>query len=777
VGTLIIHGLLILLAGSIAWVHHVQKRSAEFTVSTHSLKLERRQLQMPERLERVRQTRQRPRIVSRRASVSAPSFMVPETDAPGKLSTQKFTIPFSGSTRDFGALSRGVSLGLPKIKFLGVRGEGEKVIFILEASDAMFTEETGGKMVGEHIRTQLTEVLSELPVAVLFNVMLHDGKDVFPFRSKLVPASAENRKAMEDWLAEYFSKASSLDPETARRDIGLHYETAIGDEARGWLRALQFSFEQRPDLLFIVGRDWGRHSISREKGKRLLDFSLWEILGGSGAFSISGSEVLRDDRKLRNDLLRDAVDAIVDEEKKKKFREDPIRFIHDLVDYIQYSEKQILDHTDAMYQVNYVPVHLAPPRVHFVRLVSEENEGVSDSSTKKMRKLARSYSGEFAFFNGSDLSRWDRAKSPDEEVSALHSSEASDTFKRSKFEFFNLNAKGSRVAFILDVSEKMFSPENGGTNTVAFLKDQLAHIVKRLDPRTGVNVIVCDSSRVSLFRPKMTPLTETAGLKEWLSGFTCDNSQTAAPPERAFYKSETVYNTAIGSDIKGLPLALQAALEQRADLILLVSADLGRVPVNPEKARRLLNFSIWETLGSPRSAGSVGESDEETDGEPLVEGGGDSGEPERPRPTHSTSYDSASGGGMLRLLEDDRKQRKALIRQALLRIAEELKARKKSGLPLGFVHDIFDYIEYTPDQIRAHFSVVNAANYPLENDERVLPVMHFVRLTEGETRKNRAIISDYRELLKTYGGELLLFRGANSEKKIRKRNRPLNLCP
>lgn len=118
------------------------------------------------------------------------------------------------------------------------------------------------------LKGQLDEVLSKLPSAVLFNVLLYDGKMVDGFRPRMVPVTEKSRSELMEWIAPIFGGESQtgLSEEQNTYVPETVYETAMGDESREWVRALQAALEERPDAVFIVGRNWGRHRISREKG-------------------------------------------------------------------------------------------------------------------------------------------------------------------------------------------------------------------------------------------------------------------------------------------------------------------------------------------------------------------------------------------------------------------------------------------------------------------------------------------------------------------------------
>ena len=756
-----LHILLILLAGSVVAIRYVNKRDAEMDVVITKPKLERRQLQTPQKIDRVRRTSRRPKILTTTAAASATSFSVPDLGGDIEGSTQKFDSPFARGMRDFRVITAGIDIGAPKFKFLGIRGEGEKVVFVLDASEDMLSKESGGAEACEYIRRELNKVISELPSSVLFNAVLYDGDTVDGFRPGMVPITATNRLALSEWIEPFWKTGGetglSADQNTYVPETV--YETAIGDETRGWVRALQAALEQRPDTIFIVGREWGRHSISREKGELLVDFSLWELLSGGGAQSVKGSPALKHDRELRDDLIKLAVKAIEDEEEERRLTDDPEAFLRDLISYIEYTQDQIYDHIDAVVQAVYTEMNMAPPWIHFVRLVPEEEEDVLDESSEKMSELARIYSGEFGFLSGQDAVkrlRRERGEFVDDEEEVVADAEGdASVIPESGIELFNMRDKGRRIAFVIDASEDAIDESVGGTNAFLFLQNQLVGAIGTLSTGTLFNVIVSDQDRTLPFSSEMSVFDGGVDvLTNWLSTI-----QPGHLPETNSYQSAAIYDSAVGADIRGLPLALQVAIEQQADLIYTIGSGIGRLQVGPEKARRLLNFSIVDAIGSAGSDLLAGDLDVDVDEDTstlTVEGG---------------------SGTLLRSLEVDKEQRNALIKQALMRIQEEVDKREKAGLPPGFIHRITDYIEYTPQQIVDHITTVANACCPEDDGEPVMPHIYFGVLLEPDGYLPRTEFRVLRQLSLRCSGEIKMIYGADTEKEMRKLNRMLDLYP
>ena len=265
--TLVFYILLFVFAGSIVVVRYIQKQNAEFTVSAGSSKQEHRQTRTSAQPEKMNETlRPATKIVSRSVSMSAPAFVAPATDKPKSVSSQKFSLSSARSGRDYSAISKRFGSGTPQVEFFGIRAEGEKFIFVIDASPGMLAPETGGVPAYAYIKETLRKTLAKMPAAVLYNVILYDGGKIYQFRPQPIPATKENSAALMAWI-------QPINRDTAHKGLTDKqnnyrrpepYQTAVGADATSWLLALQSAFEQKADNVFIVCADWGRHSIGRK---------------------------------------------------------------------------------------------------------------------------------------------------------------------------------------------------------------------------------------------------------------------------------------------------------------------------------------------------------------------------------------------------------------------------------------------------------------------------------------------------------------------------------
>ena len=747
--TLVFYILLFAFAGSIVVVRYIQKQNAEFMVSAGPAKQEHRQTRTSAQSEQVNETlRPATKIVSRSVSMSAPAFVAPATDKPKGASSQRFSLPAAQAGRGYGAISKRFGSGTPQVEFFGIRTEGEKFVFVIDASPGMLAEETGGLPAYGYIKETLRKTLAKMPAAVLFNVILYDGEKIFQFRPQPIPATKENNTALMAWIQPINRDAAhkGLTDKQNNYRRPEPYQTAVGADATGWLLALQSAFEQKADNVFIVCADWGRHSIGPGKRRLLRDFALWQMLGGGGSFSIGGSPVLRDDRKLGADLLKQAVDTIKREEDVRKLEKRPAGFLHDILAYIEYPAAQILDHTEVVYSSQYVPYQLDRPQVHVVRLISEDKYGVADKFVENMQKLTYKYSGGFESFSGQDAARKQLEAAPAGRKSSGAAEDQASVASQhpsvpvSSVDFLKASASGSKIVFVLDASGGMLTRKIGGTNTYAAVKKQVLKAVEQLDPGTLFNVIAYDRKRIALFRSQLVPASQSGAVNGWIADL---NSSAASPglrPEQNNYTPRQVYETAIGEDVESLPLALQAAMEEQADTIFVVSTGLGPQVVNPVKAGRLLDFFIWNTIGG--SSGSAGYEETDEDGN-----------------TTSVSGDSGSIGGLLQPLTEDAKLTTALLKQTLNKLAEERSARKDAGLPADFVPDILNSIQYTQDEVLAHVTTVCDVNYA--SQELSAPKVNFICLQPDRKTPTKETMRGLRALTDAYDGTVRFSEGSD----------------
>ena len=748
-----VHLLLIIFAGSIVAVRYVQKQNAELIARTEARpKMERKKLQAPAaRVEQLQQRSLTSKLVSKKVSFTNPKFVLPDTGKIGSLKTQKLSLPGANAGRALSSLNRVTSIGPSSINFFGIRAEGEKVVFVIDASAAMLDEHTGGSATYDYIKGELLKIVSELKPSMLFNLIFYDQQRVYMFRPNLVPATRETAAALTEWVRAVNGnpEQAGLLPEQNNYQSPVPYETAVGSDAKNWLLALQAALEQQADTVMILGSGWGHHQIGRGKAASLLDYAMWELLVGT----ISSAPELITDRKLRDDLLKGASTALDQNEKLRKAKTIPTGYVRDVAQYVEYSIYQVLGHLDFVCQSSYSDHGLSKPNIHFVCLTETGNRVVAGGAMQNLSALMRRYNGQLEFLRRDSISE-------STEIGALQTAVADESRPAAPpVTFFGAEGTGSRVAFILDASGGMLSDESGGTFSYSFIKEQMLKSVTGLQTGVQFNVILHNGQQTALFQPRMVPATPAniAALKHWLAPVNSDPSHPGFPEKYASGSPLKDYGTIIGTDSSGWLRALQTAMEQKSDTVFITGTGWGNQMINREKGHKLLDFSIWDLW---ISGGTLVNEDNTDSSSTTV----DTSTPQAT--TGSTSIKPIS-------LKSDEKQRSAFVTEALKAIGEENRIRKAQGKPQPFVRDILSYLRYTADQITAHLNTVVQADYTANGAPT--PVINFICLAPAESEGNTVETDrNLNKLTGDYAGSLVLFRGAGSNKEMMDINRGLD---
>ena len=759
----VIHLLLVIFAGSIVAVKYVQKQNAMLIAQTESRpKLERKKIQAPARVEQLQKRALTSKLISKKVSVANPEFVLPDTGKISSLKTQKISLPGTDVGRALSSLSRVSGIGPSRIDFFGVRAEGEKAVFIIDASAAMLDERTGGLATYDYIKSELAEIVSKLKPTMLFNLILYDQQRVCMFRPNLVPATREISGELAAWIQSVNSDPAQagLSPERNNYQAPVLYETAVGSDAQGWVLALQAALEQQPDTALLLGSGWGRHPISEEKAARLLEYALWEMLAGN---VVSSAPALTSDRKLRDDLLKEASVALQQEDKLRASKTIPTGFVRDIAHYVEYSKNQIMEHLDFICLVACKEQVPRPPDIHFVCLTETANQVVAGGTVRHLWALTRKFNGKLEFL------RRDPAVIGNSESSTGQNSEVvAATARNSPLTFFGTSGAGSRVAFILDASDKMLPTEGGGTFSYRFIKDQIQKAAAEIQPSAQFNVILHDGKKLALFQPEMVLANpeNISALTDWIQPVNSDPLQLGIPDRLVSDPVLKNYGTAVGTDSSGWLRALQVAMEQQSDLVFLMGPGWSDQPVSLEKGRKLLDFSVWNSWGG--GGGTVGSADETETTEEVDEDGNVTAT------TVTTTAGSAASTslGSINGMQQDKKQRDALLKEALKAIEKEERQRKIKKIPQPFVRDVRSYLRYAVPQITEHLSSIVQVEYIAGN--RAKPIINYICLELAEAPGTATSDRNLRKLITDYEGSLIPFYGADSREKMKEFNRSLD---
>jgi hypothetical protein len=101
----------------------------------------------------------------------------------------------------FGGVTGEFKLGMSEVNVFGLKSKSERILFIIDSSRRMLTDDKGGLNSYKIIKDKVTELISNLAPGTLFNVILagNNNKSVL-FQPKLVSAGIENQTKLIKWF-------------------------------------------------------------------------------------------------------------------------------------------------------------------------------------------------------------------------------------------------------------------------------------------------------------------------------------------------------------------------------------------------------------------------------------------------------------------------------------------------------------------------------------------------------------------------------------------------
>ena len=110
-----------------------------------------------------------------------------------------------------GRTSGSLKLGMSEVNVFGLKSKSERILFIIDSSRSMLTDEKGGLNSYKVIKDKVTELISNLAPGTLFNVILagHQNKSLL-FQPKLVSAGIENQTKLIKWFAPINADANKV---------------------------------------------------------------------------------------------------------------------------------------------------------------------------------------------------------------------------------------------------------------------------------------------------------------------------------------------------------------------------------------------------------------------------------------------------------------------------------------------------------------------------------------------------------------------------------------
>lgn len=147
-----------------------------------------------------------------------------------------------------------LEFGVSAVDFFGIKKQGERVVFIVDAGASMVEPERGDLPGYDRVKQELVGMVERLSPGTFFNIIVF-ARDIDLYAPRMVVATADNTSQVADWIAPYWRLA---DGKIERRGaFRKNYEPQMPDwnGAGGSSRmdlALAAALELRADLIFMI---------------------------------------------------------------------------------------------------------------------------------------------------------------------------------------------------------------------------------------------------------------------------------------------------------------------------------------------------------------------------------------------------------------------------------------------------------------------------------------------------------------------------------------------
>lgn len=196
---------------------------------------------------------------------------------------QSFTVSSGLGGFGGGALLGGtrgsIGIGMSDISVFGLKTRAERVLFVIDASRTMLTDEKGGLNSYRIIKEEIGDMVSNLSAGTLFNVVFYDDGRFLFFKPRPIPAGSEVTQELARWIAPINSDINQLGLRNAKRveltampsddviqeNLPQHQWSSGNENAY----LSQVFLEQSIDAIFVItGRHNGFQPIVRHLNKR-----------------------------------------------------------------------------------------------------------------------------------------------------------------------------------------------------------------------------------------------------------------------------------------------------------------------------------------------------------------------------------------------------------------------------------------------------------------------------------------------------------------------------
>ncbi|MEO0794170.1 MAG: hypothetical protein AAFX93_03355 [Verrucomicrobiota bacterium] len=212
------------------------------------------------RLKKSLQNSSRPKsriVINNPTQMNLPELNVDIPTIDSKVAVGTGTGTGTGLGRGFG--SGGIDFSKSAVDFFGIKSEGERVTFIIDASKYMLEDKKGGIPAYKIIKGEITRMVNGLKPGTLFNIQFVEHRKVYSFSDRMLPATNGNKAKAADWIQPVnSSNRLGINGNVTIRNTDLK---PLTDDVAHWARGIQIAMEQNSDAIFVMVPSWQWHNV------------------------------------------------------------------------------------------------------------------------------------------------------------------------------------------------------------------------------------------------------------------------------------------------------------------------------------------------------------------------------------------------------------------------------------------------------------------------------------------------------------------------------------
>lgn len=292
----------------------------------------------------------------------------------------------------------GIDISRSAVNFFGIRSQGERIMFIIDATRMILEDQKGGIPAYNIIKEEIVKQVNGLSPGTLFNVMFFDATRVYSFSDHMLPATTANKEALAKWIEPInkdFASVGNLKNNVNPKILDID---PMRDRIYYWVRAIQIAMEQGCDAIFLMTSRWMHHARYNTDAEREAYYR-----------EIKWTEK---DEQVWQDAVKKAQEWLANENAERRKRGQPERVVQWIGTVVAELYPKVRRKPSASFTVDEVMQHIQNmgariydkqadrPPINIVMFLGSDEKVKGNPEVERFQQLARRNRGRFNVLEG-----------------------------------------------------------------------------------------------------------------------------------------------------------------------------------------------------------------------------------------------------------------------------------------------------------------------------------------------------------------------------------------